>query len=229
MKKLILSILVFSGIYAVNAQVTYSIIPAKSLTVTAASNSITIFDIFEKNIGAAKIVMKWKGISINLPGTWNYSMCDFGTCYPGIPNGPNTMDTIPVNGQGFLGLNIDPGTQAGTGIVKVYVYQNGYPLNGDTLTWTINSVASGLFEQFAGNNFQIFPNPVKNNLNIKLANGFNEKAIANIMDALGRNVMTVELASADNQIDISGLQNGCYSLVIKSGQQQFVKRIIKAD
>ena len=224
MKKLILSILVFSCITVVNAQVTYSIIPAKNLTVTAASNSITIFDIFQKNIGAAKIVLKWKGISVNLPGTWQYSMCDFGTCYPGIPNGPNTMDTIPVNGQGFLGLNIDPGSTDGTGIVKVYVYQKGFPNSGDTLTWYVKTIAASVEELTASSEVKVYPNPAKDNLFIKSGN--NNIVQAELFDAVGRKVLTTTV-NGDSNINISGLDNGFYSLIITCGDKRMMKRIIK--
>ena len=83
---------------------------------------------------------------VTVPSGWQYSVCDFGTCYSGIPVGPNTMDTVAVNGQGFLGLNIDPSGVAGSGIVKLYVYQNGFPNSGDTLTWTINASMVGIEE-----------------------------------------------------------------------------------
>ncbi len=211
------------------AQVSYSIMPARSLTVSAPASSVTIFDIYQKNTGPSKIVLKWKRISVSLPGTWQYSMCDLGTCYSGIPAGPNTMDTVAVNGQGFLGLNINPGITSGTGVVKVYVYQNTFPNNGDTLTWYINANVNGFEEIFANDNIKIFPNPVRNILTININNSFNENVSAYFTDGLGRKVLTAVLSNRNNTIDISGLENGFYNLIIESKEKQFIKRIIKAN
>ena len=211
------------GAFVIKAQ-TYSITPAKTMTVNAPNSIVTIFDIYQKNTSASKIVLKWEKVLINLPATWQYSMCDLGTCYPGIPAGPNTMDTVPGNGQGFLGLNIDPGTVGGSGIVKVFVYQNGFRSNGDTLTWYINAAAVGIEEITANSAIKIYPNPTQNNLNINL-NG-SENMTVNLIDALGRKVLT-QAISGSNTIDVSILDKGVYTLLIETKDNQMFKRIIK--
>jgi hypothetical protein len=223
MKKLfLLSLLTTFGFS--KAQVSYSVQPSKNMTVTAPYSSVTIFDIYQKNTSANKIILKWEKVSISLPSQWQYSMCDFGSCYAGIPVGPNTMDTVAGNGQGFLGLNIDPGTTDGFGVVKVYVYQNGFHSNGDTLTWYVKTLAAGVEEITTNSSIKIFPNPVQNNLNINL----NSSETANIYltDALGRKVLTAQAASNSN-IDVSSLEKGFYTLIIETKDKTSFKRIIK--
>ncbi len=221
--KLFLFVAFFAFAFA-NAQISYSITPAKNMTVTAPYSSVTIFDIYQKNTSSNKIVLKWERVSINLPSQWQYSMCDLGSCYAGIPVGPNTMDTVPGNLQGFLGLNINPGTTDGTGIVKVFVYQNGFRSMGDTLTWYVKTLASGIEEISAANGIKIFPNPAHNNLNIDLAT--NATVDVTITDALGRKVLNSQIVSIAN-LDISSLDKGVYTIVLQTGDKQIYKRIIK--
>jgi hypothetical protein len=223
MKKLFVLSAIFVFSFS-KAQISYSIQPSKSMTVTAPYSSVTIFDIYQKNTSTNKIILKWERVSINLPSQWQYSMCDFGSCYPGIPVGPNTMDTVPGNGNGFLGLNIDPGTTDGTGIVKVFVYQNGFHSNGDTLTWYIKTLAAGVEELTANSGIKIFPNPAQNNLNINL--NTTETANVYLMDALGRQILTSQVSS-NASLDISTLDKGFYTLVIQTKDKQFFKRVIK--
>jgi hypothetical protein len=223
-KNLLLAFIVlFSSL--IKAQVSYSITPAKSMTVTAPYSSVTIFDINQKNTSSSKIILKWKLVSMSLPPTWQYSMCDYQTCYSGIPAGPNTMDTIPGNGQGFLGLNIDPTTTSGSGVVKVYVYQNTFPANGDTLTWHVNTPAVGIEEIFAGSGIKIYPNPAKDLLTVDL-NNF-EAIKVNLFDALGRIVLTAPLSLSATTLNISALDKGFYTLVIDTKDKQLFKQIIK--
>lgn len=222
MKATFLSVLVLCSLFT-KAQ-TYSISPAKTVTFTAVLNDITINDIFQVNTGNTKILLKWESVSINLPPLWGYSMCDFGQCYPGIPAGPNTMDSVAVGGQGLLGLNIDPGNNQGSGVVKVFVYQNGFKPNGDTLTWYVNSGPVGVEEISLNSDVKVFPNPATNKLNIN--SGAVEIKNAAITDALGREVLNVSLSSHSNVIDVSGLQKGFYLLNLETADKKMFKRII---
>lgn len=206
-----------------NAQ-TYSISPAKTVTFTAPFSNITISDIYQVNTGSSKIALTWETISINVPAGWGYSMCDLGTCYPGAPTGPTTMDSVPVNGQGFLGLNIDPDVIPGSGVVKVFVYQNGFKSNGDTLTWYVNTPAVSVEEINGNAGIKIFPNPVVSTLTVDLSN--HQVKNGTITDVFGRKVMELSLNSGVNKFDLSSLSKGFYMLNLEAGEKQLFKRII---
>ena len=124
-------LLLFCSIIA-KSQVSYTVSPANTVSVTAPFSQTTVKDVHQVNTGTSKIVLKWERLLVSLPVGWTASICDFGACYGGIPLS-STMDTIPVSGQGLLGLNIDPGTTAGSGVVKVYVYQDGYFMDSQSL------------------------------------------------------------------------------------------------
>jgi hypothetical protein len=215
-------VLVLFGALLGKAQ-TYSVSPAKTVTFTAALNNITIHDIFQTNTGTSKIVLKWELITINLPPQWNYSMCDYATCYSSIPAGPNTMDSVAAGAQGFLGLNIDPGTTDGTGFVKVFVYQDGFKPNGDTLTWHVKTPAVSVEEIYGNSGIKIFPNPVVHTLSVDLGNY--EISSGTITDVSGRKVMDLTLNPGHNKIDVSHLAKGFYVLLLDTEDKQLFKRI----
>lgn len=212
----------------VQAQVSYSVSPAKTVSVTALYNETTVSDIYQVNTSNSKIVLMWERVSVNLPVGWIASICDFGACYGSIPS-MSTMDSIPVGGNGLLGLNVDPGTIAGSGVVKVYLYQDGYYSNGDTITWNITSSAVGIEEISITDGIVIYPNPSKNYLNINFKKSDFESSFAYVIDALGREVLNVNLTEQNNRIDVSFLNTGFYTLVIETGSKTLAKRIIKTE
>ena len=210
------------------AQVSYMVSPAKTVSVTATYNQTTVSDIYQVNTAASKIVLKWERVLVNLPVGWTPSICDFGTCYGTVP-AMSTMDSIPVGGQGLLGLNIDPGTIAGSGVVKVYVYQNGYYSNGDTITWNITSAPVSLEELSFNDGITVYPTLAKDLLNINFKTASHENIKAYVIDALGQKIVDVYLTEQTNQVDISQLSSGFYNLMLESDSKIVFKRIIKTE
>lgn len=212
------------------SQVTYTISPASSVNLTVLFNQTTASKIYQVNTGGSKILLKWERVSVNLPFGWTYTSCDNGFCYGGIPIGPNVMDSVPVGGQGMVGLDIDPENIQGTGVVKIYVYQDGYRNNGDTLTWNISLSTVGIEEINENSGISVFPNPTDKLLNIKLTNKFKQKVESIFfIDALGRKVKEVDFFDEGTVVDISDLKSGYYNLVVKTSSEQLFKRVVKLN
>jgi hypothetical protein len=222
MKKTLLLIFVL-GSFAVNAQ-TYSISPARTVTFSAPLNNITLNDIYQQNTGTSTLSLTWEKISITAPAQWQFSMCDLGTCHSNVPQGPTTMSIVAVNGAGFLGINVDPGNTAGSGIVKVRVYQTGSPANADTLTWYISATVAGVREYTGNNALSVHPNPATSQINFALHNG-EEIISGEIKDAIGRTVLTINASST--QVNISELPKGIYFLHMATASHNYIKRIVK--
>ncbi|MBA2610759.1 MAG: T9SS type A sorting domain-containing protein [Bacteroidetes bacterium] len=220
--------LLFATASVTQAQISYSISPSKTVSITAPYSQTTLTDVYQVNTGSSKIVLKWEMVLVNLPLGWTVSMCDFGACYGSIPS-MSTMDTIPVGGQGFLGLNVDPGTIAGSGIVKAYVYQDGYYSNGDTITWNINSSSVGIDEISLSNGISIYPIPARDVLNVNFKSGEQEGTYAYVIDALGRKILNLSLSEQNNRIDISELNEGVYYFIIENSRKHILKQIIKTE
>ncbi len=71
---------------------------------------------------------------------------------------------------------------------------------------------------------KLYPNPTTGILTLKNNTNSREREI-NVFDISGNNVYSAKITSKD--FDISELNTGCYLVQIKSGQNEFFKRIIK--
>jgi hypothetical protein len=223
MKKLF-ALLAIAFATSLSAQ-TYSISPANTVTFSAPYNNITINDIYMDCTSNSTLSITWGLISMSLPVGWDYSMCELGTCHTGIPTGPTTMSTHAVGGaQAFLGLNIDPNSIPGTGVVKVKVYRTGSFGNVDTLTWYINSVVAGVHELSLNGNVKVFPNPAKEKISLK-NNLPGEITAVSMTDISGRKMEGIKLEN--DQIDISNLNSGIYFLQISTSHGKCVQKIVK--
>lgn len=186
---------------------TYSLDPANSVSVIAPYEELSIFDIYQINNTDSNIVFGWERISVNLPVGWDYSLCDYPTCYTGIP-ASGVMDSVGGGFMGFLGVNISPYSIPGQGIVKIYVYDMNFPNNGDTLTWIINSSPVGITE----NNtplVTVYPNPATEVLFIEQdVNTFSDWKIF----GLDGKLISSGLFTSSPNIDVRSLAAGTFLL-----------------
>jgi hypothetical protein len=208
------------------AQVNYTISPNKSINLNVVLNQTTASKIYQVNTSNTKVLLKWERILVNLPASWVHTTCDYGSCYGGTPAGPITMDSIPVGGQGLLGLDIDPGNVLGTGMIKVLVYQNGYRSSGDTLTWNITSSAVGINELTDESGIKVYPNPASDVLNINFTNGVSISS-AYVIDPLGRKVKQIAFSGINNSVNVSDLNAGYYNLIVETKSGLLFKKIVK--
>jgi hypothetical protein len=208
------------------AQVSYSLSPSRAVAFTALFDQLNGSTIYQLNTGAAKILLKWERVSVAIPIGWTGSICDNGSCFGDIPVG-STMDSVAVNEKGFLTVDIDPGAIRGSGVVKIYIYQDGYYNMGDTLTWNITSSALGIDDLSVTDGIVAYPNPVSEMLYIDLKTHVKEIYSGTIVDELGREVIHFPLSMQSNTIDIAGLKTGCYNLMVESGKGKWLKRIMK--
>lgn len=213
-----------------NAQLTYSITPSSNVSSIVPLNEASEIKIEINNTSNAKLVLNWVRITNTLPVAWQYTTCDNVFCYGGVPSGTKTMDSIAIGGQGFLTLGIDPGNNLGSGQVKIYVYQDGFPNMGDTLTWNVTSQVVGIKEISVNSGISIYPNPINHFLNIELSNQFTQPVLsAYFLDALGRNIKSIQLLNNENRIDVSDLSVGYYYLVIETADEKLFKKLIKSN
>lgn len=79
------------------------------------------------------------------------------------------------------------------------------------------------------NNFSVtfFPNPTEGKLNYSFSNVEESKIDFQVLDVMGRKIIQIEKKTSEGILDISDLPSGIYFLKAKSGETEFVKRIIK--
>jgi hypothetical protein len=194
----------------------YTIDPSDTLAVLAPHNEFTGFYIYQTNNSNSTIFLKWKLISNKLLAGWDFSLCDFSTCHEGIPDS-SMMTPIEPGGQGFLAVNVFPYEIPGTGTVRMYVYEDGKPLDGDTLTWLVTSVVpSGINEYALTNVLTVYPNPANEIIYVKIQDTKFSNASIRVMNLLGETLMNVTSGKNDlNMIPVSGLANGAYFVQYK--------------
>lgn len=90
--------------------------------------------------------------------------------------------------------------------------------------WDCDYVPTNIEEKTNENNFQIYPNPASNLLNIR----FNNIQVHGHIKILGlddRHFAQKEISNSDNQMDISYLTNGIYLLQIRNEKETILKLI----
>ena len=185
------------------------------------------FFIYIINNSSSKINLTYSNVSYSFHAGWNCGVCDTYNCMGGINPGNWNLDSLkPGAGNEFyIELSVDPGTIIGSGYLKVHIWQNDFPNQVDTLVWKISSSGVGIAEITGDNSINVFPNPVKDILTFK--NSFSENSVVIITDALGRKIISTDISSAQNSIDVSPLQRGIYTLILESKRKQFYQKIVK--
>lgn len=108
---------------------------------------------------------------------------------------------------------------------------NGDPTDDDTDTSGIpdyleSSVVLGI-DEFTNSSFEIFPNPVKNFLNINFNTILKGTLVVAIYDIQGKLVLKENnLEEVSMQLDVSILKSGFYFVKMKTDQQEITKKII---
>jgi hypothetical protein len=197
----------------------YVVTPSHSIIETTdQSEEYLKYYIYQENKTSSGLVLGWNRILADIPAGWDYSLCDLGTCYPGIPPG-DVMDTVPVNDKGFLAMNIYPYGIDGKANIVMEVYDVNSPDIRDTLTWVItvkslagvNETASDLSQFF------IYPNPSTDRAILRFAEI--QSGIVKLYNNLGAEVWhTVITNSMEQEIDVSGLSSGAYTVIFTSDQ-----------
>ena len=196
----------------------YTISPSHEVNVNAVFDELTITDIFMQNTSDNDIQLKWKLISNSLFAGWDFSLCDYTTCYAGLPDS-GSMTPVPPGERGFLGLNVCPYSIVGTGYVKMVVYEEGFIDKGDTLTWFVNSEASGIHQVTNSVNLSLFPNPAKEVVTIQTDAKNLSSASIQVVDLLGKEWKQQSVNQASIKLDVGDLPNGYYLIQFKYGDK----------
>lgn len=140
---------------------------------------------------------------------------------------PNTYEDWWGTGIGYAGFKFKNGNDTYYGWAKLNITANGVFLYGYAYESTPNTAimvgdtgGNMAIGEKIENDFSIYPNPVKNTLNIETNNNINKISIIN---SLGQEVKN----TTDKQIDVADLENGMYFINIFSDKGFMKKRFIK--
>jgi Domain of unknown function (DUF4465)/Secretion system C-terminal sorting domain len=92
---------------------------------------------------------------------------------------------------------------------------------------TTKATFVGLAEQTSEINFNVYPNPTSNFINIQLSNNIEQPLEAKILDISGKTIYAKSLTQIETDLNVNFLQSGIYFLELTSGKQKTVKKIVK--
>lgn len=140
--------------------------------------------IYFDNPSGDTLRLRWRRLEVNKPDAWDIDLCDYGTCYIGIPSN-SEMSFVYDSIQPYLKLIVQPGQTPGTAWLWFRVYELNNEDNYQDVYFSLYTpgvtASNEPFEPFS---VRIFPNPASDVFNITSENS--EPVVCRVFDAYGR-------------------------------------------
>lgn len=167
--------------------------------------------IYFTNPSGDTLQLRWRLVESNLPDDWVADLCDYGTCYNGIPSN-GLMNPVYDTIQPYLKLIVQPGENAGACWIWFRAYENGNQANYADIFFNLHTPGTLQANNLQpANAVQIFPNPAAEILQLK--NPAGEKYQARIIHISGTLYWEGTINGATNlEIPVGHWPNGTYLL-----------------
>lgn len=228
--KQILSIL-FAVTATVSSAQNLAILPSQNIECDISTTQINEFDILFSTASPEAITFKWELIENTVPADWDYSLCDYTTCYIGIPD-KSDMKRISLeeakNGiKGFLKINVLTANSNGSYVMRYYVYDSADYDRGDTVSFNFINTTVSVNDIAANTEVTLYPNPTQDVITIECQSMYSE---VEIVDVSGRVILAQNLVGTTaHNIDLSNVQAGVYVLFIRAEGVLRKSRFIISD
>ncbi len=221
-----LSVLLFALCFTVGMSAqTFSVVENDTLYISdVPMEQYTSHYIDIVNTGAQELNMAWERISVDVPADWEYSLCDLGICYIGIPPGATVAQDLPVSGIGFFGINLTPHSE-GNGSVQIQIWDTLFPDDKTLLTWYFSTGTVGVNEVKKAIVISAFPNPIGDVLYVK--NDSNESVYYNLYNQSGQLLFSEYNSRVIQEFDCSPLSSGLYCLTANTKNYQTKIQLLK--
>jgi uncharacterized repeat protein (TIGR01451 family) len=189
-------------------------------TGTASANFIKITDVLDDKLEPSSLRM--------VDASSNYVLDRVGPYLTWKFNEINLPPSIPETtiGKGYVTFQIKPKPGYAVGDIIPNFASIYFDTNPAIITNVFNTefVSSLSNEAFVFDNFNYFPNPVKNNLSI--SNGLAIEKIK-VTSVLGQVIITKEINAKHHEIDLSSLEKGVYFVTIMCQDSEKTIKILK--
>ncbi|WP_405571812.1 T9SS type A sorting domain-containing protein [Winogradskyella sp. Asnod2-B02-A] len=130
------------------------------------------------------------------------------------------------NSHGYIAYKIKPKSDVVVGDIISGTADIFFDFNPPITTNTVNTeiVAPLSVGEFNAQSIQVYPNPVKNKLEITSSQVVDKLTV---IDINGRLLKAIKLSNLEYSLDVSSLTKGVYFLEIKSGESKSTKKFIK--
>ena len=215
-KKIVCILVVLATIQTAFAQ-HYAHSPNDSIVANAVFDDVSVYNITQTHSTNDTLFFKWKKLLVDMPATWEATICDVGHCYTSIVDS-SSMDSVVVGDYGLISLHINPHFEAGTGTIQVLFWERNTPMLIDTLTWIISAKSNVGIHQFdAIKSISIFPNPTTDF--IHLSTIFKDGFDYSIFDINGKIVTKGSAANSNASIHLPPIPKGQYTIAVKHNNQ----------
>lgn len=178
-------------------------------------------------VDAADSMFTWTVIELNQPSKWQLDFCDPIYCRTDAKLGEFFDFKLRKGESGFMKADYYFKNVSGSGMAKVSIVSKNNPANADTLTINVNSWLTSVNELNKIKTVASYPNPVKDELNIKFPS--KDNVTVEIYNILGTRVKSFVHSGMNSQTNIGDLQNGVYFLRFTENGKLYTKQFTKAE
>jgi hypothetical protein len=175
--------------------------------------------IYFDNPSGDTLNLRWRRLEVNMPDAWDIDLCDYGTCYIGIPSNAQmspVYDTI----QPYLKLIVQPGQTPGTAWLWFRVYEDGNDTNFQDVYFSLNTPGvTSTGAEPKSTLLAIFPNPAHDMLTLQSENG--DVRPARIVDGAGRTVWE-GIHAGTTQLSTQSWPSGLYILELGGDKRKII-------
>jgi hypothetical protein len=140
--------------------------------------------IYFDNPSGDTLRLRWRRLEVNKPDAWDIDLCDYGTCYIGIPSNSD-MSFVHDTIQPYLKLIVQPGVTPGTAWLWFRVYELDNEDNFQDVYFSLHTPGvTASDEPVQTFSFRTFPNPATDVVTITSENS--EAVDCRVFDAYGR-------------------------------------------
>lgn len=168
---------------------------------------------------------RWVRIMNNLSANWKNAICDVVTCYSDVTDSSDFM--LNGNEVGNMDAHFYPSGSAGSGTVRVRVYEISNPSNQTIITY-IGSANPTSVVDLKKPEFKLYPVPATDVLYLKGVKNLTQGKLE-IYNAIGKKVQELNFSNAQQTIEIpiQYLPKGNYILRVFNGKQVVSKTFVK--
>lgn len=190
-------------------------------TGTANAFTIKVTDVLEDKLDETSIRM--------IGASHDYTLERIGSeltwTFNNIQLPPSVINT--QTGHGYIAFKVKPKPGYLLGDIIENTASIYFDFNPAIVTNTASTEFVSLLniDDFAANELKVYPNPVKNLLNVVSNNSTVESIL--VYDLLGKTILSKSVNGTSTMIDVSGLSNGIYLVKVVAAQGEKVFKIVK--
>lgn len=195
--------------------------PVEGTTVSQQVNFNLANEVFIhfENLSGDTLNLKWRRLEISKPDDWQMALCDYGTCYAGVPTS-GKMVPLPTNEEAYLKLIVQPAATAGQAWLWFRVWRAEDESDFRDVYFSMFSPGVSSVFDVEKTGVSVFPNPNGGEFFLKNASADARQFV--LLDSFGRQVSAGEVAGESVFFfENSGLAAGFYFLKI-GGQTQMI-------